>query len=101
MIPEIEIKSKEDIKAFQETKLQDLLKYLSEKSPYYSEMFRENNIDINTFVPSPDKPFGPDRYEEILIDFNNLKVGQIIDIYAGSNIKNVKNFNAKKIVIKQ
>ena len=48
MIPEIEKKSREDIKAFQETKLQDLLKYLFENSPFYSEMFRKNNIDIDS-----------------------------------------------------
>lgn len=48
MIPEIEKKSREEIKAFQETKLQDLLKYLSEISPFYSEIFRENKIDLNS-----------------------------------------------------
>jgi len=48
VIPEIEKKSREEIKAFQETKLQDLLKYLSEISPFYSEIFRENKIDLNS-----------------------------------------------------
>lgn len=48
MIPEIETKSREEIKAFQEAKLQELLIYLSEKSPFYSERFIENRIDISS-----------------------------------------------------
>jgi phenylacetate-CoA ligase len=48
VIPEIETKSREEIKEFQEAKLQELLGYLSEKSPFYSEMFRENGIDIGS-----------------------------------------------------
>jgi phenylacetate-CoA ligase len=48
VIPEIETKSREEIKAFQEGKLGELLKYLSEKSPYYSEMFSQSKIDINS-----------------------------------------------------
>ncbi len=48
MIPEIETKSREEIKAFQEAKLRELLIYLSEKSPFYSERFIENRIDISS-----------------------------------------------------
>jgi phenylacetate-CoA ligase len=48
VIPEIETKSREEIKAFQEAKLQELLIYLSEKSPFYSERFIENGIDISS-----------------------------------------------------
>jgi len=48
VIPEIETKSREEIKAFQEAKLQELLIYLSEKSPFYSERFIENRIDISS-----------------------------------------------------
>lgn len=48
MIPEIETSSREEIKAYQEARLQELLKYLAEKSPFYSEMFRENKIDIRS-----------------------------------------------------
>ena len=35
MIPEIEKASKEEIKVFQEEKLKETLRYLSEKSPFY------------------------------------------------------------------
>lgn len=48
MIPEIEKKSSEEIKIFQENKLQDLLRYLSGKSPYYSEIFEKNKIDLKS-----------------------------------------------------
>lgn len=46
MIPEIEKKSKAEIQQFQEKKLQELLQYLKEKSPYYQRIFKENDIDI-------------------------------------------------------
>lgn len=47
MIPEIEKASKEEIKVFQEEKLKETLRYLSEKSPFYQNLFRENNITIS------------------------------------------------------
>ncbi len=48
MIPEIEKKSREEIKAYQESRLPGLLTYLSEHSTYYTEKFRLNNIDIKS-----------------------------------------------------
>ncbi len=45
MIPEIELKSPEEIKKLQEEKLRFLLKYLNEHSPYYQNLFRTHNID--------------------------------------------------------
>lgn len=45
-IPDIEIQSKQKIKAFQEEKLIDQLKYLKENSPFYRRFFKENSIDI-------------------------------------------------------
>jgi len=47
MIPEIEKASKQDIKAFQEEKLKDLLDYLNNHSEYYKRIFLENKIDIS------------------------------------------------------
>jgi phenylacetate-CoA ligase len=44
---DIEYKSVEEIKAFQERLLAENLKYLNEKSPYYRRVFRENSIDIS------------------------------------------------------
>lgn len=48
MIPEIELKSLEEQRAFQEQRLPELLAYLSEKSVYYRELFAEHNIDIKS-----------------------------------------------------
>lgn len=43
---DIEFCTRTEIEAFQNEKLQEALKYLSEHSPFYQRMFRENNIDI-------------------------------------------------------
>lgn len=47
MIPKIETSSVAEIKAFQEDKLQELLVYLQNHSPYYRELFLKNQIEIN------------------------------------------------------
>lgn len=44
-IPNIEKATAIEIKAFQEKKLQELMAYLTQKSPYYQRLFKENNID--------------------------------------------------------
>ncbi|MCK5510992.1 hypothetical protein KAI65_05655 [Candidatus Parcubacteria bacterium] len=74
------------------------------KEEYKKELenyYKENNIDINTFVPSPDRQLGPDKYEQVLTNLENLKVGQVVNVYANQNIKEIKNFIAKEIVIKK
>ncbi|GHT09299.1 phenylacetate--CoA ligase [Bacteroidia bacterium] len=43
---EIEYKSKEEIKSFQEEQMQTALQYLSGHSPFYQSMFKEYGIDI-------------------------------------------------------
>ncbi|HLV45674.1 MAG TPA: hypothetical protein VKY32_01410, partial [Flavobacterium sp.] len=48
MIPKIELASTEEIKAFQEKKLREMLLYLKEKSPFYQERFAQHNIDISS-----------------------------------------------------
>ncbi len=51
MIPEIEKATSEEIKAFQEVKLKELIGYVAEKSPYYRRVFRNHKIstsDINS-----------------------------------------------------
>lgn len=45
-IPEIEKRSSEEIKAFQEELLRKQLAYLKKNSPYYSKLFQKNQIDI-------------------------------------------------------
>lgn len=47
MIPEIELKSKEEITKFQEGKLKELLNYLSNHSPFYQKLFKDHLISIN------------------------------------------------------
>lgn len=44
--PDIEFCTVDEIEAFQNERLCEALKYLSEHSPFYKRMFRENNIDI-------------------------------------------------------
>ena len=46
MIPEIESKDTLEIKSFQEQKLQELIVYLNENSPYYKALFLRENINI-------------------------------------------------------
>lgn len=47
LFPLIEKSSIQDIKTFQEEKLQELLQYLEANSPFYQKLFRENNIQIS------------------------------------------------------
>ena len=47
-IPEIEKKSKQDIKAYQESRLPELFRYLKNNSKFYGDLFLTNNIDIST-----------------------------------------------------
>jgi len=47
VIPDIERRSKAEIKAYQESRLPELLTYLSENSRFYSEKFREHKIDVH------------------------------------------------------
>lgn len=47
MIPIIETKSLSEQKSHQEAQLPALLEYVSERSKFYSELFKNNNIDIS------------------------------------------------------
>lgn len=47
LFPLIEKSSIQDIKKFQEEKLQKLLQYLESNSPFYQKLFKENNIQIS------------------------------------------------------
>jgi phenylacetate-CoA ligase len=44
--PSIERSDIQEIKKFQEQKLQELLAYLETYSPFYQRLFKENNINI-------------------------------------------------------
>ncbi|SIP92581.1 phenylacetate-CoA ligase [Chryseobacterium sp. RU37D] len=45
--PSIEKSDIQEIKKFQEQKLQELLTYLETQSPFYQKLFKENNINIS------------------------------------------------------
>ena len=47
LYPSIEKSDIQEIKAFQEKKLKEVLQYLEENSPFYQKLFRENNINIS------------------------------------------------------
>jgi len=47
-IPEIESKPQQEIRAFQDERLKEMLAYISLNSPYYSRVFNNSGIDIAT-----------------------------------------------------
>ncbi|HEY1405420.1 MAG TPA: AMP-binding protein, partial [Spirochaetota bacterium] len=81
--PEIEFKSRSEIKAFQESKLAGLLEYLKAKSPYYRDMFAREKIDIAKIRHLEDLshiPFtGKENLQERNDDFICVDRSRIID----------------------
>ena len=71
MIPEIEQKSKLEIKKYQERKLRDLMIYLSEKSKYYKKLFEQNKIDISKIRSLEDLTKLPVTTKDDLQKFND------------------------------
>lgn len=70
-IPEIEKKSPEEIKSFQEEMLRKQLAYLKENSPYYSKLFRNNPIDIEEINSIEDLVKIPVTTKDDLQEFND------------------------------
>ncbi|MCK5171315.1 MAG: AMP-binding protein [Bacteroidales bacterium] len=65
----IDLQSKEEIKVYQEEKLRELLQYVNKNSKFYSDLFKENNInikDIKTIEDLQKIPFTTkdDLYEQ-------------------------------------
>ena len=83
MISEIEHKSVQEIKIFQEQKLQELLSYLSKKSKYYQRIFQKNNIDISEIKTLEDLLKIPVTTKEELHKYNDdficVPISKIID----------------------
>jgi len=83
MIPKIEIASSDEIKAFQEQKLLELLAYASQKSPFYKRLFQTENIDINKIKTIEDLQLLPVTTKEDLQQYNDdflcVPVNKIID----------------------
>jgi len=83
MIPEIEFKSTQEIKRFQEQKLQELLSYLLDNSVYYKNAFQQNKIDISTINLLEDLVRIPVTTKEDLHKYNDdficIPTSKIID----------------------
>ncbi|MBW7868897.1 MAG: AMP-binding protein [Brumimicrobium sp.] len=71
MTPEIEFKSKEQIKAFQEEKLREQLQYISQHSPFYKRLFAEKGIHIEHIQCLEDLVQIPVTTKSDLQQFNN------------------------------
>ncbi|MDB2606347.1 AMP-binding protein [Zobellia sp.] len=88
MIPEIEKASVEKIKAFQEEKLQELIGYVAEKSPYYRRVLRQYKIlptDIKTLEDLAKLPVTTkEQLQQHNNDFLCVPKSQIIDFVTTS-----------------
>lgn len=82
-VPEIEKKSVEEIKAFQEKKLVEMLQYLQEKSPFYQRYFKENNVAVSEIKTLEDLQKLPtttkDQLQKYNDDFICVPKSEIID----------------------
>lgn len=83
MIPEIEKGSLEEIKNFQEQKLVEFLAYISQKSPFYKNLFEKNKIDVSKIKTLEDLQLLPVTTKEDLQtnndDFLCVPITRIID----------------------
>ncbi|WP_300570808.1 AMP-binding protein [Flavobacterium sp.] len=83
MIPAIETATASEIKIFQEQKLQELLVYLSQNSPYYKRLFVKENIDIKSIITLEDLQKIPttskNHLQENNDDFFCVPINKIID----------------------
>lgn len=83
LFPLIEKSSIEDIKKFQEEKLQKLLQYLESNSPFYQKLFKKNNIQISEIQTLEDLQKIPttskNDIQENNDDFFCIPQNQIVD----------------------
>lgn len=83
MIPHIEKQSLDEIKAFQELKLQEVLQYVNANSVYYKNLFQEHNIDVSKITSLEDLHLIPTTTKEDLQknndDFLCVPTHKIID----------------------
>jgi phenylacetate-CoA ligase len=81
--PLIELQAPNEIKSFQEAKVLELLSYVSSRSPYYQNLLRDNDIDINaiktlddfTGIPTTSK----DEFHRYNWDFLCVPHSQIVE----------------------
>lgn len=90
MIPKIETATTQEIKAFQEEKLKELLNYLNTHSTYYKRVFKEHNIDITNINYLEDLRKMPtttkDQLQQYNDDFLCVPKNKIIDYVTTSGI---------------
>ncbi len=83
MIPEIEKRSKSEIKKFQEKELRSLLKYLNKKSPFYQKWFKNHKINLSEIRTLEDLLKIPVTTKDELQKYNNdffcVKTSKIVD----------------------
>lgn len=83
MIPEIELKSTQEIKQFQEDELKKLLLYLKDNSTYYQRLFNRQNIQISDIQTLEDLQKIPVTTKEDLQTYNDdficVESSKIID----------------------
>mgnify|MGYP003667785671 FL=1 len=83
MIPEIELKSPQEIKQFQEDQLKNLLQYLKDNSTYYQRVFNRQNIQISDINTLEDLQKIPVTTKEDLHTYNDdficVEPSKIID----------------------
>ena len=81
--PEIGTQSKEAIKAFQETRLGEILSYVNKNSKFYSTLFKEKGIDVSQIKTIEDLEKLPVTTKEHLqqqnMDFLCVDKSKIID----------------------
>ena len=87
-IPEIEKKSVEEIKKFQEAQIPGLLEYLSKNSKYYQKVFQQNKIKISDIKTIEDLSKIPvttkDNLQEETNDFLCVPKKDIVDFVTTS-----------------
>ena len=83
MIPEIELKSPQEIKQFQEDELKKLLHYLEDNSVYYQRIFKKHKIQISDINNLEDLQKIPVTTKEDLHNHNDdficIETSDIID----------------------
>jgi len=81
--PEIQYKSPDEIRSYQEARLGETLEYLSRNSPFYKKMFADNGIDIKGINGLEDLRKIPFTTKDDLQRFNESFIcvpkGKIID----------------------
>lgn len=81
--PEIENRPLNEIRTFQNAQVKNLLKYLKRNSPFYSELFKSQGINVNKITSIDDLPYLPvttkKNLQERNHDFICVPAEKIID----------------------